>query len=80
MNKENKTSDKQQNGNDFIADVSKSFAVGKVLEITNCIYGHQFYTGELVRIIRHDSSSAAKWLCTNTRSEYWLSEREANVC
>ena len=25
MNKENKTSDKQQNGNDFIADVSKSF-------------------------------------------------------
>ena len=26
MNKENKTLDKQQNGNDFIADVSKSLA------------------------------------------------------
>ena len=27
MNKENKTSDKQQNGNDFIADVRRSVSV-----------------------------------------------------
>ena len=29
MNKENKTSDKQQNGNDFIADVSNSTVLEK---------------------------------------------------
>ena len=29
MSKENKTSDKQQNGNDFIADVSISFLIGQ---------------------------------------------------
>ncbi len=80
MSKEYKILGNQERGNDFIADVSKSFAVGKVLEVKDCIYGHQFNIGELVRIIRHDSSSAARWLCTNTRSEYWLSEREANVC
>lgn len=63
-----------------IADVSKLFAVGKIVEVKDCIYGHQFNNGELLRIIRHDNSSAARWLCSNTRSEYWLSEREANVC
>ena len=61
-------------------NVSKSFSVGKVIEITKCIYGHQFNVGELVRIIKRDSLSEKIWLCTNTRSEYWVSEREANVC
>ena len=63
-----------------IPDVRKSFAVGKIVEVKDCFYGHQFNKGELLRIIRHDSSSAARWLCSNTRSEYLLSEREANVC
>ena len=35
MNKENKTSDKPQNGNDFIADVSSSADLGNCLE-KNC--------------------------------------------
>lgn len=35
MSKENKTSDKQQNGNDFIADVIRLFSDDKLAEIAD---------------------------------------------
>ena len=38
MSKENKTSDKQQNGNDFIADVSGSLLRQKAKEYAKFIY------------------------------------------
>ena len=38
MSKENKTSDKQQNGNDFIADVSKRYCIDCGDDITDTNY------------------------------------------
>jgi len=36
MSKENKTSDKPKNGNDFIADVSGSFSTEDMIKAFNC--------------------------------------------
>jgi hypothetical protein len=78
MNKENQTSDKQQNGNDFIADVSKSFAVGKRVVIIGCEKGHMFKVGEKVTIVEKECDM---WWAVNRHDEHWLiNENEANVC
>ena len=53
MSKENKTSDKQQNGNDFIADVMLScpFCGGEITEdnITDVDYGNTGWYGVQVK-------------------------------
>ena len=58
--------------------VSKSFAVGVEVEITDCIKGHEFYIGEKVTIVEYDDNM---WVCRNKKGiEWYINEDEANVC
>jgi len=63
-----------------IADVNKSFAVGKNVRVDRCIYGHDFELGKVVTIVEYDPSQTTSWLCSDGRNQWWLSEDEANVC
>ena len=61
-----------------IPDVSKSFAVGAEVEITDCIKGHEFKIGEKVTIVEYDDNM---WICRNKEGiEWYINEEEANVC
>lgn len=63
-----------------ICGVSKSFALGKTVKVNRCIYGHEFNLGETVDIIDYEPNQTTRWLCSNGRNQWWLSEDEANVC
>lgn len=63
-----------------LSGVSKSIALGKTVKVNRCIYGHEFNLGETVEIIDYEPSQTASWLCSNGKSQWWLSEDEANVC
>ena len=61
-----------------ISGVSKSFAVGVEVEITDCIKGHEFKIGEKVTIVEYDDNM---WICRNKKGiEWYINEEEANVC
>jgi hypothetical protein len=61
-----------------IHGVSKSFAVGVEVEITDCIKGHEFHIGEKVTIVENDDNM---WICRNKKGVEWcINEDEANVC
>lgn len=58
--------------------VSKSFAVGVEVEITDCIKGHEFEIGEKVTIVEYDDNM---WICRNKKGiEWYINEDEGNVC
>lgn len=62
----------------LIHGVSKSFAVGVDVEITDCIKGHEFHIGEKVTIVERDDNM---WICRNKKGiEWYINEDEANVC
>jgi len=61
-----------------IHSVSKSFAVGVEVEITDCIKGHEFEIGEKVTIVEYNENW---WICRNKKGiEWYINEDEANVC
>ena len=61
-----------------LAAVSKSFAVGVEVEITDCIKGHEFDIGEKVELVEFDDSM---WIARNKKgTEWYINEEEANVC
>lgn len=58
--------------------VSKSFAVGVEVEITDCIKGHEFNIGEKVELVEFDDNM---WIARNEKGDEWyINEEEANVC
>lgn len=66
MNKENETSNKQQNGNDFIADVSGSSLSEAILIIENLMAYGKIHTVKGVRYVEgsHEEiiEKAERWL------------------
>ena len=69
---------KEQSKQLLIHGVSKSFAVGVDVEITDCIKGHEFHIGEKVTIVENDDNM---WICRNKKGiEWYINEDEANVC
>jgi hypothetical protein len=62
----------------LIQRVSKSFAVGVEVEITDRIKGHEFHMGEKVTIVGNEDYM---WICRNKKGvEWYINEDEANVC
>lgn len=58
--------------------VSKSFAVGVEVEITDCIKGHEYHIGEKVKLVEFDDNM---WIARNKKGvEWYINEDEANVC
>ena len=71
MSKENKTSDKQQNGNDFITDVSTRFAIAT--ETTDDIVKGRKY--ELI-----ESESMGYYIIDESGEETYYHHSCLNVC
>ena len=78
MNLETENLNEPQNQPLLIADVSKSFAVGKRVVIIGCEKGHMFKVSEEVTIVEKECDM---WWAVNRHNEHWLiNENEANVC
>ena len=56
---------------------NKEFSIGKMIKVKSCIYGHEFELNDIVIITAYDSAANAKWLCSNGKTKWWISEDEA---
>ena len=57
----------------------KVFEIGKIIKVTSCIYGHEFDLGEIIVIKDYEPTQTTSWLCSNGKSNWWLSEDEAII-
>ena len=57
----------------------KVFEVGQMIKVNSCIYGHEFELNDIVIITDYEDGQNAKWLCSNGKRKWWLSEDEAII-
>jgi ribosome maturation protein Sdo1 len=58
---------------------NKVFEVGQRIKVESRISGHEFELNEIVIITDYDPTENAKWLCSNGKRNWWLSEDEAII-
>lgn len=87
--RDNGSNRSEKNFNDFlqteavqqalsIANVSKSFAVGKEVKIISNKHGNEFKITEKVILVNQEEDGS--WEATNGKETWWIEEYEAIVC
>ena len=61
--------------------ISGCFVIGARIQITRCIYGHEYEIGEVVTIIEHEekNNQTTSWLCRNVYGEEWYINEEEGI-
>lgn len=61
--------------------LSGCFTIGAKIQITKCIYGHEYEIGEVVTIIDHEeeNNQTTSWLCRNVHGKEWYINEEEGV-
>lgn len=86
--RDNGSNRSEKNFNDFlqtkavqqalsIANISKSFTVGKEVEILSNTHGNEFEIGSKVRLVKQEQDGS--WEATNGKETWWIEEWEAAV-
>lgn len=63
------------------AEKKGEWAAGKLVKITKCVNGHQFYEGEEVRLLKLVIEDGVRyWVAVNLENDdWWITEDEAEL-